>query len=188
MKKNKGIIAVLIVLVVAAAAVFGYYKYSATKPAEVSESVSVSETQSEEKTTRNTTVPTTAEPTTEEPTTEEATVSKEDYEAVKTGVWYLYNEKEKTAYAFEFTGKDRVEIAYFDDNNTAGLDAKYFTTSEDYEIKNLEGDIVIELEDPINDNESFMFTLQKGKVCYGRAKLDNEDEVSLDIVFNHFND
>ena len=103
-------------------------------------------------------------------------------------MWYLYNEKEKTAYAFEFTGKDRVEIAYFDDNNTAGLDAKYFTTSEDYEIKNLEGDIVIELEDPINDNESFMFTLQKGKVCYGRAKLDNEDEVSLDIVFNHFND
>ncbi|MBQ3904967.1 MAG: hypothetical protein II744_08325 [Eubacterium sp.] len=188
MNKNRGIIIALVILIAAAigAAFFvlnrpAKNETTTSKPAE---SITVETWDEPESTTAQST---TAESTTAESATVEATVSAEDYEAVKTGVWYLFDDDARTAYAFEFTGKDRVEIAYFDSNNADGLDAKYFTTSEDYEIKSLEGETVIELADPINESEEFMFTVQKGKVCFGKEKLRNEKEVSLDIVFNHFN-
>ncbi|MCR5206978.1 MAG: hypothetical protein K6C14_00690 [Eubacterium sp.] len=123
-----------------------------------------------------------------ETVTEAPTVSDEEYAAIENGVWYLYDEDERTAYAFEFTGRDRVEISYFDSDNTDGLDAEYFSTSEDYEAKISDGETVIGLEDPINENESFEFTFKDGKIFFGKDELVNEKSVSLDTVFNHFNE
>lgn len=191
MDKKKIILIIVALLVLIGLAAFLWLNKSGTEGVSTTQPSSEAQSEVTELSTEAQSVSvewTEEESTTQESTTEEFTISREVYDAVKTGVWYLYDEKAKTAYAFDFTGKDRVEIAYFDKNNAEGLDAKYFTTSEDYEINDVEGEIIIELEDPINDNVSFMFTVRDGKIRYGRDVLPNEKEVSLDTVFNHFNE
>lgn len=126
---------------------------------------------------------------TEESTTAESTTEKEekpDYSAIQKGAWYLYNEDDNTAYAFKFD-KSKVKIAYFDSENTDGLDTKFFTSNEKYEVNEVEGEIIIQVPDPMNENEEFNFTLKKGKVYYGKKALENRSKISLEAAFNHFN-
>ncbi len=166
------------------------------KPETKGSAESESKSEAVEATTEAVTEATTAEKVTEELTTEKTeeltseatTEAKPDYSFLQSGVWYLYNDDEKTAYAFEFTSDSKVDVSYFDSNNTQGLDAKYSTESENYTVNVVEGETILELADPVNRNESFMFTLKKNAVYFGKEKLASEKEVSLDLVFSHFND
>lgn len=186
MNKKTGIIIAAIVVIAAAVAAlyFGLnqpVKEEESTSAAASESVTVTDTTQpkSEKATEEQTV-------TEELTTEAPTMNSKEYDYLKDSVWYLYDDDELTAYAFRFTGRDRVEIAYFNSDNTQGLDAKYYSTSADYEIKELEGDVVVQIADPIHENEEFMFTIQNKTLCFGKKKLEKQNKISLDAILDHF--
>lgn len=181
-----------VIIIALALAVTAFAGCSAAQKANTAAESSTKEASSEALTKEAATEKATEEQTKEEQTSEavseEATVPAEAVDYLKNGVWYLYLEDTQEAYAFTFTGKDRVEVAYFSSDNTQGLDSKYSTTSQDYEINNVEGTVIVETAVPFKDgSETYMFTLQGDKLCYGKDELPNEKEVSLETVFNHFN-
>lgn len=147
--------------------------------------VTKSSTEAPETTTQpgETETETTTETTTES-TTE--TVSVPDYTFLQKGAWYYYDEKNREAFAFEFTDEDDVRITYFNTENIDGEDAKYVSGNADYSIQ----DSVIVIDDiPSNiAKDGFVFGIKDNEL-YSKEnqKLEAKDKVSLQYAYDHFN-
>ncbi|MBQ9227435.1 MAG: hypothetical protein IJ168_01280 [Eubacterium sp.] len=133
-------------------------------------------------TTEGTTQPTATETT--QPT--ESTTEADSTPAfLKDGCWYFYDDEDKAAYAFVFGDDGQADIAYFSRENVEGDDAKYFEGSADYQ---LDGDTltVSNIPSAVGRN-SFELTVDGEALRYNGIALEQQDRLSLDYPFAHFN-
>lgn len=99
--------------------------------------------------------------------------------------WYFYEEEDKMAYAFAFSSGSKVDIAYFNQENINGEDAKFFEGSADY---TLEGNklTISNIPAAVGIN-SVELTVDGDSLQYNGIKLEKRDKISLEYAFDHFN-
>ena len=97
----------------------------------------------------------------------------------------MFDGKNRTALAFGFENGGKVSVAYFDNANIEGEDAKYLTGEADYRVSG-EQLIISGLPSAVG-TDSLTFTIDGTALFYNGTELDQENELSLDIPFAHFN-
>lgn len=145
---------------------------------EAEESSTEAQTEEEPSTQEESTVP---DSTVQETTTEYT----DNFPFLKQGHWYLYDEKKHCAYAFSFKNGGKAEVAYFNEYNIEGADAKYLVAACDYEMN----DNVLRvtgLPSQLNE-ETFEFIIDGETLLYHNKALEQHDDLSLEHPFQHFN-
>lgn len=170
----------LLLLLLVVALVGAVFAGCKAKPDE-GESTSVPETSVSQQSTTAAGETTTAAP--EETTSEAAEDNVPAF--IKEGCWYFYEEEDKMAYAFVFGNGGTVEMAFFNQENVEGDDAKYTEGKAAY---TLDGNTLTVSDIPSEIGmKSFVLTVEGDKLLYNGIALDKQDKVSLDYPFAHFN-
>lgn len=177
-KKAVGVIAVIAVIIIGVCA--GYFI------ANRSNDEAESQAQTTAAAVTESTVPATTQVASTEAETEAQTTEPSvDITFAKKGYWYLYDEDSRVAYAFAFEGTSKVKLAYFNTDNINGEDAKFYTGDATFSVKddkliinNLPSDSVMNVVE---------LTVKDSKLYFNNRELENKEELSLDIPFEHFN-
>jgi len=108
-----------------------------------------------------------------------------DTSFLKKGCWYYYNDAELCAFAFVFDGKGGVSLAYFDPANVTGEDPQFFEGAAKYSVQGSQLKIT-SLPSALGLKE-FVFDVTENGLSYQGTALEQQDRISLDYAFNHFN-
>lgn len=177
---NKRIVTIILAVVLIGT-VFAGCK---AKPEQESTSAAeTSVTQQGESTTKAGATDTTAAAT--ETATTEAATEDSTPAFLKDNCWYFYEEEDKMAYAFSFSNGNKLDIAYFNQENINGEDAKFFEGSADYTV---EGNklTISNIPSAVGLN-SVELTIDGESLQYNGIKLEKRDKISLEYAFDHFN-
>ncbi len=188
--KRVWIIGMVAALLLCLTACRGGIETLTTEPAETA---SVSESTAAVTTEADSTQPETAleESTTEESTSEESTTEEttteyaDNFPFLKQGYWYIYDEEKHCAYALSFRSGGKADIAYFNEYNVDGADAKFLTAACTYEIND---NVLWVTELPSQINEDMIEIIIDGEqLLYYDKAMEQHDDLSLEHPFQHFN-
>lgn len=179
--KNKVLVAIICVAVVI---ISGGIVVAVTQNGGNETTTNVTESTTETTETVSQTEESTSESTTE--TTTAPTEAKANYPFLKKSVWYLYDDAKRVAYGFKFDDEDDVIVAYFDEDNINGEDAKYSKDKVDYKIEN---GVIVVTDLPEDYGVSvFKFTISGEDLKDESGNtLEKQADLKLEYPFDHFN-
>lgn len=178
--KNKALIAVIACVAIAAAGLGAGYAVGVNKNQPTTETTTKAPATELTDTTAAVT-DTTAEAT----SAEESTEARVDLSFANKGYWYVYDEDSKTAYAISFSGKNKVKLAYFNRENVEGDDAKYYSGDATYSVA---GDTVTISGLPSDASlKTIELKVKDSKFFYKDVEVKNNDKLTIDIPFEHYN-
>ena len=192
MKKNKILISVLVVILLAAVGAVAFLAIGGSKTAQTTEP-SVYDSESADDSTasyagsvfkndKKTTKKTTTKKKTTKKTTQATT--KDLYPFIRNGVWYLVDTKNEVCYAFDLKKNGKADVAYFNSENIEGFDAQYFKGDAKYTIKGKK--IVFSKLPGGMGIKSVEFEIADKTLKYKGKKLKNYKNISLDNALKCF--
>lgn len=118
------------------------------------------------------------------PTTKEGATKSEVAFLTNNQWWYYFDIANREAYAFHFDDKMNVEIAFFNDSNIDGEDAKFFNGNSTYTVEN--GKIIMKYLPDALPIKNFELTIKDNKLFNVDDKLAPHDDLSLDYPVGYF--
>ena len=180
MKKNKVLIAILVVVLLAACAAVAFLAINGDK---VNNETTQSTTQAQSEDAQTTaSVAGSVFNTTTTSTTQSTT--KDEYAFIRNGAWFLADIDNEECIAIAFDKNGDADVAFFNSDNIEGFDAQYFKGDASYDIR--KNKIIFSKLPSATGRANLELEIKENDILYNGKKLRHFDKINLDNALKCF--